>query len=332
MPTEGIGVYALGTAALLNDEISSTYEGRHLTFLEADITGHEHAFPTKGHPVVVSNTAAPDFGHIVGVALTTATAIGDLVAIDTEGIWYLSVSANVGHGPITHGDDLYIDRNSAIISNDLNKNTHTHFGYALGGVAEGEVATIAVKVHWGPDDAEEKVGVSGTEYASAMVSKHFRDYYYKSTGGSYIEGEHFELVIPSDSARVYSVAAKSIVLTIPGDEWRCTGMVAGLEVILNVTAGSANMGTWGILTLDLNNLNTMGMPSHAAAYIVLREHSLVLGDTQMQAIFDFMDITAGPAHATNLFCASATANDSHKLKFMVGGVHYWLVVSDTAPD
>ncbi|GAG31959.1 unnamed protein product, partial [marine sediment metagenome] len=185
MPTEGIGLYPLGSAAVLNDEISSTYLGRHLTFYEADITGHEGSFPTKGHQVVISDAAPNDHGDIVGVVLAIERADGsigaaansatDLISIDTEGIFYLSVSANVGEGEVRHGEKLFINRSSALISNDDNKSTNAHFGYALGGVTDTEVATIAVKVHWAPADPEEKVGVTGTPYVNDTAAIKFRE-------------------------------------------------------------------------------------------------------------------------------------------------------------
>ena len=327
MPSTGIGVYPGSASAVENDEVSSTYEGRHLTFLANDITGQEHTLVTKGHPVVIGE-------HIVGVAFMTEVLGTDLIPIDTEGIWNLMVypKDDLGAIDVVAGDELWINKSNAEISKIRNTVTHTRFGYALGGVTTGvgnEV--IAVKVHWDGDDELEQVGLSGAARASAEVSRVFRKYYYQSTGGSYPGGECFDLVIPSTSARVFGVYAKSFRLEIPGDEWICTGFSTVLELLLKVTAGDVNMGTWGVLTLDFDNENTMGMPSHAAAYITLRDRSVDLNSQQMNNIFDFMDIGAGVANANNLLCATSGGSITHQLKFRANGVHYWLMVTNTAP-
>ena len=87
------------------DEISSTYEGRHITLLESQFTHpyHSDGFVNKGDPILAGAT-------IVGVAFKDAAAATDLIAIDTEGIWALScVAANYsGNSAIAVGDQLYI--------------------------------------------------------------------------------------------------------------------------------------------------------------------------------------------------------------------------------
>ena len=144
----GIGVYSAGEvgSALQADEVSSTYEGRHLTFLASEINhGNVLSVVTKGYPVIVGE-------DIVGIAFTTEVNAGDYIAIDTEGIWMLSVVAtdHAGNNAVVAGDRLYIDHTSAVISKDGTVGTHIPFGYALGGVTTGQTAIIAVKVHWDP--------------------------------------------------------------------------------------------------------------------------------------------------------------------------------------
>jgi len=346
-----MGLY---TAALdAGTEVSSTYEGRHLTVLETELIhpDHDDDLVDKGDPVIIVLADATNphgvKGHAVGVALKSATAITDYIAIDTEGIWNLKVFAfaDTGGEDVNPGDPLYISDDSAqagdgtnngvgdaVLSKIKNRALQVPFGYALGYIGASAYGVIAVKVHWDPSVAEEVVGVSGGEWASAEVSKHFRDYYYESTGGTYPTGEHFELVIPNTSARVFGVIARETLLTIPGDEWICTGMIEVLTAKLKVTAGDAIPGTWSCLTLDFENENTHGMPSQIAAYITLRDQSVILNSQQMNNIFNFMDISPGVANDHNLFCASANPNESHKLKFFANGVAYWLVVSDTKPD
>ncbi|MCK4245597.1 MAG: DUF2190 family protein, partial [Candidatus Omnitrophica bacterium] len=146
-------------------EVSSTYEGRHLTFAESEIIAPA-GLTQKGDPILVGES-------IVGVALNTAVLVGDLIAVDTEGIWNLEVVATE-EGPINSavapGDDIYIHKTTGVLSKDFNKNTHQHFGYALGTIGGGVTAVIAVKVHWGPDDVEEIVGTRAVPLISDVAS------------------------------------------------------------------------------------------------------------------------------------------------------------------
>ena len=141
------GVYPDADVKEAGDEISSTYEGRHLTFLESELThpSHTDGFVDKGDPVVVGSV-------IVGVAFLSAVAATDKIAIDTEGIWVQSVVAEDDDGNIavTPGDELYINITTCIISKISNSVTNIPFGYALGVIGIGETATIAVKVHFDP--------------------------------------------------------------------------------------------------------------------------------------------------------------------------------------
>jgi len=147
----GIGVYSAYAEddAIEGDEVSSTYEGRHLTFLGSDLIG-PNALIQKGDPVVVASGA----GDIVGVAFKTQVLASDKIAIDTEGIWMLEVTAtnDFGNSAVVAGNPLYIDTTdlSCVISKIQDPESNTLFGYALGNIDAGETAVIAVKVHWGP--------------------------------------------------------------------------------------------------------------------------------------------------------------------------------------
>ena len=327
MPTEGTGVYALGTAALLNTEVSSTYEGRHLTFLESDITTEDpaHAFQQKGHPCMVGD-------DIVGVAFTTCTAASDYVAIDTEGIFYLTVDATVGNGPVTVGDQLYINKTTAVISNDDNKNTNAHFGYALGGVAEGETAVIVVKVHWSPDDATEQVGASGDTYVSSLASKRFREYHYEATGGGYPKGDYLALTISTTICT--SAQALRRVLQWQNDPlaW-VSGYAAVGEFDLVVTAGVGGANsmktTCAIFltsSMDLTGINTMNF---AASWIRIQEYATA-HENQINNLIELNDQDAGDypyaAHVGKLFITlAADVEATHAMRFMVNNVNYWFL-------
>jgi hypothetical protein len=131
------------------DEISSTYEGRHVTLLESQLVHptHTDGFVNKGDPVLIG-------AGMVGVAFKSAGAATDKIAVDTEGIWALScVAANYsGNSAIAVGDQLYIGGTPGfnpasgvgIISKDA---TGVPFGRALSTLTTGYTGIVAVKVH-----------------------------------------------------------------------------------------------------------------------------------------------------------------------------------------
>jgi len=129
----------LATGRTAGTEISSTYEGRHITLEESYLT---HAAGGDG----LVNAGSPvNVGSIVGVAFTSAAAATDLIAVDTEGIWFLNVVASDGSGvsDVIPGDQLYIA--TGVVSKI---STGVPFGKALGNLAGSAVAAVcAVKVH-----------------------------------------------------------------------------------------------------------------------------------------------------------------------------------------
>jgi len=124
----------------VGDEVSSTGEGRHLSFLESELTHPTggDGFVDGGDPVVV--------GTIVGVAFESASAATDTIAIDTEGIWCLNVVAEDDNGTtaVAIGDEIYID-GSGVLSKESGD---TRFGWALTtSGASSSAAKVIVKVH-----------------------------------------------------------------------------------------------------------------------------------------------------------------------------------------
>ena len=141
------GVYPVADALTAGDEISSVYEGRHITLLESEITHPSHAdgLVDKGDPVVVG-------AKIVGVAFKSAVAATDLIAVDTEGIWVIDVYArdDAGNSAVAGGDALFINKTTCVVSKITSIATQIPFGYALGIITGGNTDTIAVKVHFDP--------------------------------------------------------------------------------------------------------------------------------------------------------------------------------------
>ncbi len=149
MPTQDWGVYQ--DSLTLGTEVSSTYEGRHITATAAELNhGNVLAVVTKGYPVIFGIAGTP---YGVGVAFNTEVLGTDLIAVDTEGIWNLSVvgSDDSGASLVRAGELLYINTTTAIISKISTTATQIPFGYALGQANGDDLAhTIAVKVHFDP--------------------------------------------------------------------------------------------------------------------------------------------------------------------------------------
>jgi len=147
MPTEDFGAYTQGLTA--GTQVSSTYEGRHITLVANEIVSPTGTV-VKGDPVVFGTVGLQG----VGVAFTSEVAATDLIAIDTEGIFNLSVTATddaAGAGGVVVGGDLlYINTTTAVISKISNQATSIPVGLALGGIAQDATAVIAVKVHYDP--------------------------------------------------------------------------------------------------------------------------------------------------------------------------------------
>lgn len=144
------GVYPVADALTAGNEISSTYEGRHVTLLASEIR-HAGTVVTKGMPVVFGVASGAPKG--VGIAFKTEVLGSDLIAIDTEGIWSVDVVAITDNGvnsAVAGGDALFINTTTCVVSKITSIATQIPFGYALGIITAGNTDTIAVKVHWDP--------------------------------------------------------------------------------------------------------------------------------------------------------------------------------------
>lgn len=146
------GVYPIADAQNPGEEISSTYEGRHVTVLESDLIHPTHVggIVNKGDPVVFGTTGLQGVGVALGGDDNTVAA--DLIAVDTEGIWNLDVDPtdDLGNSDVAGGDLLYINVTNAVISKISNGATQIPFGIAYGIITAPGVEAIAVKVHFDP--------------------------------------------------------------------------------------------------------------------------------------------------------------------------------------
>lgn len=188
MPGVQVGVYPGQLEA--GTQVSSTNEGRHLTVREDELI-HPYiadGFVNKGDPVIVCDAGVPGtYGNLVGVAFLSGTAAADLIAIDTEGIWNLTVYAENDGGDVAIeiGDALYIRAGSipgaadadgtgdAEISKIQDEAFQVFFGYALGSMVAGGSGQMAVKVHCSPWKGQET-----------------KRSYFTVTSGEYTYGKH----------------------------------------------------------------------------------------------------------------------------------------------
>jgi hypothetical protein len=131
------------------EEVSSTFEGRHVLIAEGDLvhvdTGGD-GLVNKGQPVSFGQSW---LGQGVGIALKSAESINDAVPVDTEGIWRCKVSSLYG---MVVGQIVFIDAVGNLIDWPVDGSEHV-FGYTLQPIAapangDPTVETVAVKVHW----------------------------------------------------------------------------------------------------------------------------------------------------------------------------------------
>lgn len=131
------------TAVDDGEEVSSTYEGRHVLVQESDLVHptHTDGFVDKGDAVIM--------GDLVGIALLSASSATDVIAIDTEGIWGKSVVGKDadGNSAVARGDRIYINISTCELSKISTPATHKPFGIALSPLNSGSTGVVAVKVH-----------------------------------------------------------------------------------------------------------------------------------------------------------------------------------------
>jgi len=328
----------LATGYEAGDEASSTYEGRHLTLEESYLTHPSHAdgFVDKGDPVLC--------GEIVGVALLSAAAATDLISLDTEGIWFLNATATDedGNSAIAPGDELFINRTTAILSKDPNKQSHAFFGYALGDVPTGTTAVVAVKVHFDPVDAVELVGTSAVPYALG-IHNNGREYRYRSTAtAGDIRGIYTALGLNGVGSAGEAVRARTIVEAVGvaggvhglhgGVEFDADGTLTGLGAGVRGTfLGPNHAHAGGSVAGGMSELFAEGASTNYAGFTEHSIHRFVndgeaTGKATAQNVFSFAGLSATQNQAHNAWLASI----SRSLRVIVDGAVFYLALS-TAP-
>jgi len=154
----------LNTGRAAGEQLSSTYEGRYLSLEESYLIHPYHAADTLvdgGDPVLFA--VGSSYMNGVGVAMSSAAAATDIISIDTEGIWFLSVLGAISDGSpdgaakaLAAGDPVYICKDAGQVNQLSGQDDPDHwvpFGYLLGDVAASTTGAtvVAVKVHWDQD-------------------------------------------------------------------------------------------------------------------------------------------------------------------------------------
>lgn len=324
------GVYTAGTAG---DEVSSTYEGRHLTFSESQIThpSHTDGFVDKGDPCLVGE-------NIVGVAFKSAAAATDLVAIDSEGIWQLSVVAEdeTGNIAVAVGDEIFINKTTCILSKNANKNTHQFFGYALYPITSGSTDVIAVKVHFDPDDSVEMVGNSSAFFAMGTARSNGREYRYRTTKVSGdVRGQYMALGlngagVSGEAHRGRTIVEAVGVLTAHGGhhglEFDTDGTLTGLGVGHRATLMAPNRAMFATIAGGMSELYAEGSSTDFGAATVHSIHRFVMdGDPTGYAtadnVFEFVNLSA-------VQYAANTDTPDHALRCIINGNVRYIMVSE----
>jgi hypothetical protein len=269
--------YYDATGKIAGDEVSSTYEGRHLTIVEGELTHPSHSpdYVNKGDPVLHGE-------NIVGVAFKTAAAATDLIAIDTEGIWFLSVVATeygAVSSAVAYGDEIFINKSTAVLSKNSDKATQQRFGYALGPVTGGATAVVAVKVHWNPDDALERVGTSAVPMAINTVDFMAYRKYYSTTA---VSGTTY-----GDYTRVDAKGAGSEVIAMRP------------KVLLTVAAVGNAHGSHSTLETDTSAGSVTGLGTGLRANLVLAARALPAGGTYYGAMAEIFCNGSGASIAAS---------------------------------
>ncbi len=327
----------VATAKVAGDECSSTYEGRHIECQEVDLVHPTHTdnLVDKGDPVLMGN-------NTVGVAFKDAAANTDVIAVDTEGIWWLSVLAEneLGASAVARGDQIFIAKADAVLSKIANKNTHQSFGYALGTLAAG-TGVVAVKVHWDPDDETERVGSDGALYAMGASRSNGREYRYRSTKTSGdIRGMYMALALNGVGGAGEAVRARTIVEAVGvaggvhglhgGIEFDTDGTITGLGVGVRATAMCPNRAAMATICGGMSELWAEGASSNWNGATEHSIHRFVnAGDTGKSSamnVFSFVGLSANQLQNH----AAWVAGLAKVLRVIVDGVVYYIGLSTAA--
>ena len=313
-------------------EVSSTYEGRHVTYLESYLThpSHTDGFVDKGDPVVA--------GDIIGVALGSAATANDEIAIDTEGIWALDVVATDqdGNVAVARGDEIFINTSTAVLSKNYDKNTQQHFGYALTTLNSGSTDVVVVKIHWSPDYAEEQVGTSSVPYAmgAETIAREYRYSTALTSGdvrGMYVQLNPLSAGVTADAlrsrAQVGEVACTQAIGIHAGVDFSgdTLGRITGLSAGGRFTYLANNRGQTGTICGGMSELWADGTSTDFGTAVHSIHRFVMDGDATGYAtadnVFEFVNLS-------NVQYAANTDTPDHALRCVINGNVRYIMVSE----
>ncbi|MBU2060132.1 MAG: DUF2190 family protein [Gammaproteobacteria bacterium] len=303
-----------------------------MTFSESQIThpSHTDTFVDKGDPCVVGE-------NIVGVSFKSAAAATDLVAIDTEGIWQLSVVATDedGSSAVAVGDELFINLTTCILSKNKDKSTHQRFGFALYPITGGATDVIPVKVHFDPDDDLELVGTSSA-FKAIGTANNAREYRYRSiaTSGD-VRGQYMALALngiggSGEAHRGRTIVEAVGVLTAHGGhhglEFDTDGTITGLGVGHRATFMCPNRAAFATIAGGMSELWAEGSSTDFGTATVHSIHRFVMdGDPTGYAtgdnVFEFVNLSA-------VQYAGNTDTADHALRCIINGNVRYIMISE----
>jgi len=299
------GIYPASGVKTAGDEISSTYEGRHVTLRDDELlhkyTGaSDDGFVDKGDAVIFCKAGNGTVGRGVGVALNDGASSADLIAVDTEGIWALLVYADDDEGgsEVVPGDALFIDTVTAqegaagvgigCISKRRNLVTQVPFGYALGNIDSAGEGVIAVKVHWDPEEQQDEFGIFADGHGADDLKKFtlldqddnaagmthvvniVGQFTAAKTGSAVFTGLNIDLDVDNDCPYVYGIEIYSATIAD-----KTIGFLSALSAYFEDQGNALG----ALCMIDLGQANVHA-PIGRHTYIRCREHgAAVLADS-----------------------------------------------------
>lgn len=336
----------VSTGKAAGDEVSSTYEGRHITVEESYLTHpyHTDGLVDKGDPVLIKDTDG--LGLIVGVAFNSAAAATDLIAIDTEGIWFLNVLGAISDQSndglayaLTAGHPVYMRITAGgsapdyLLSGEDDPVHFVPFGYILGNVgASTTVPTlVAVKVHWNPCAAQFRHLNVGAGWTAPTTDSLLLDptSANRKTQWARIVASPSRIMVAGEMVQGLNIRMMNHLVATGG--WLSGAEIAvhntgvgavltGLRALyLSVTNTSAGVNTDGNYALCIAMGGAGGAPAKRAAIQIMGDGTAGTAEGWFQTeSARGLGLTADP---------EAVPNQTHKIPVIIDGVKYAIPVT-----
>ncbi len=332
----------LATGHTAGNECSSTYEGRHLSIEEQYMTHPYHAdgLVDKGDPVLLGD-------DIVGVALKSAAAATDLIAVDTEGIWYLNVLGSISDGTadgavhtMLLGDQVYINRTAGtvgapyMLSGQSDPHNFAPFGFLLGDVTAHLTTPtlVAVKIHrdptaWPNHKFGQYSGVFGDNAEIDLVAAKAAGQNQPSWLGIYLKPSTI-MAASGDQVHGIKIRLEDVLASTGGDlqgirtQVHCNNgagvwtRLYGQYVAIANTASSA-------ITESIGLAIAMGGAGAAPA---MQTAFQVMGDGTLGTLQSWFQTEIGRGAGLKAQVQSLNQNTTHKIPLNIDGVIYGIPV------